>query len=279
MSVVLAKRAIAAAGYYPAFKRARTVGTMARMAYNNRRTLYRAARTIGRSYRRYRRRKQIFRPPNPSVGSANCKRANINTGGGGAQNFNDVTLNVFDNLCRITHTSSNDADGRQRNLINVRGFKICIEVQNVTATPLYWNVAIIIPRQTTAVSTIDFFRANTQERSNNFDPVIMSGLEFHCTPINSDKHVVLMHKRFRLNKSDLGVSAFDSQQGRSFLNLDFYKKFNKQVRYNRESEDQPDAGTPFLVHWASGWGTGTGETPTTSYTANIRAITYFRETK
>ena len=56
MSLVL-KRGAALAAYHPYAKRARTAFTIGSRIYANRRTVAMAARTIGRSYRRYRKRR------------------------------------------------------------------------------------------------------------------------------------------------------------------------------------------------------------------------------
>lgn len=278
MSSIVAKRALAAAGYYPAFKRARTVGTIARMAYSNRRTLYRAATKIGRAWKRRSRRKAAFNPPQFTTGTASSKRTVIDRSTGPV-NYSDVTQNLLVNLSDISHTTSNSIDGRQRNIVNVRGWKICMEIVNTSSAPLYVNVAIVVPKQSVGVSTSGFFRDSTSSRAIDFDATQLTGMEFHCLPINTDKYYVLHHRRYRLASSDSATNVYKEGNSKNFLNLDFYKKFNRQIRYEDNSDITAEAGRPYLLHWASNWGTGTGEVAVTSYSSSHRIIAYFREPK
>lgn len=275
MSLVLAKRAIAAGGYYPAFKRARTAASFARMAYNNRRTMYRAARKIGRSWRRYAAKKH-FRPPQFASGTSTAKKHKFSAQ---PQTYNDITLNGLVNLTRIPHTSGNDINGRQRNLLNIRGFKFCCEVVNISTLPIYFNMALIIPKGTNTVGTVDFFRSFSTDRGQDFDTANCSGLEFGCLPINLDKYFVLFHKRMRLNKAEGAVGVFDEHSGRNYANLDFYKKFNRQVRYDAISNDTPESSAPMWVHWAAKVGTGNAVVAGQTYSMAHHIITYFREPK
>ena len=62
---------------------------------------------------------------------------------------------------------------------------------------LYFNVAVIHPKQAYHLSTVDFFRDNGGDRALNFDGSLDS-LDFASRNINANRYAVLMHKRYRL---------------------------------------------------------------------------------
>lgn len=208
-----------------------------------------------------------------SVGTSSAKRVIQINSDPVAKNTRE--LNVVD-LTDIPHSTDNSINARQRNVVNVRGVKLCMEVSNSNGAPLYFNMAILSAKDGVAgIQTANFFRASTGERAVDFDQTL-TGLEFHCLPINVDKYTVLKHKRFRL----IGTSqaSFTERTGKSYMNLDFYMKLNRQLRWDQTSGIQPISGGVFLVYWADLFQASGGDTPVTgTYSITQRHITYFKE--
>lgn len=284
MSYIVAKRAMAAAGYYPAFKKARIAYGGAKFIYANRGKVRSAARVIGSAYRRYRmnktrKRAQKFRPPNPSPGSDTSKTTVI-VDEATFSTINDRVLTNL-NLANVGHTTINSINGRQRNMINLRGFRICLEIKSIVNEPLYVNIAIVVPRLSGFVDTSNWFRGNDANRAQAFSNTICTSMEYHCLNINTDKYAVLLHKRYLLSSNDdyANNGAYKEHRGKNYMNFDRYIKFNKQVRFETNADTAPEAGVPYLVHWCSRWGEGLNVTQAQSYQVRRRVVTYFREPK
>lgn len=285
MNAYMAQKALVAAGYGPILKKAKTAYGYAATAYANRGAAVAAAKRIQSVYKRYKRikrsrgRKRMFRPPSYPSGTATSKSTTVkddNT----FTNLNDRTLTSV-NLANIGHTTTNNQNGRQRNILNLRGFKLCMEFKSLINEPLYVNIAVIVPRQGVTVATSDFFRANTSNRTQAFSNTILTSLEFHCLPINTDKYAVLMHKRFLLKSSDDFATngGFKEHAGKNYMNFMRYVKFNRQVRYSDNADVVPEQGAPYLCHWVSKWGDGVSVTQATSYQVREHFVTYFKESR
>lgn len=171
-----------------------------------------------------------------------------------------------------------DIDERERRIANLRGFKICAEIANKSTTPLYVNVAVISTKQGTessGIETTDFFRAAAgASRARDFSTALNSN-EMHCLPINTDRYIVLRHKRYRLIEE--GGTTFTSNSGNSFLNLDWYVKINRQIRWD-SSVGQPESGAVYLVYWFDLFQSPTLSTPVVSGVSTTwRAVAIFRD--
>lgn len=265
---------------------------------------YRAASRIQRAYRSYRFAKRVYRrtmpyvryakrryrgvararkrmrftPPNYISGTSTSKRREV---------ANDnvpllvATRTLFTtDLGSIPHTATNDVSARQRNLLNMRGTKICMEMANQTNDALYVNVAVVVPLRATSVTNTDFFRSSVgNTRSTDFNATALTGLEFHCLPINSDKHRVLWHKRFRLTPRDT-TGGLTDHQGRSYMTIEKYIKYKRQLRFANNTDAIPEGASPFLIYWCSGFGTSLAAGSTASaLQVTRRFVTYFREPK
>jgi len=96
-------------------------------------------------------------------------------------------------------------DQREQKLINFRSMKFCHNLiiqdpngfDNVTQK-LWLNRCIISPKKydTNPIST-NFFKRNGTERAQDFNTTL-SPIELHCTPINTNKYNVHMHRREKL---------------------------------------------------------------------------------
>lgn len=233
-----------------------------------------AGRVISRSFRRYRRRRfskemQFF---GHNVGSGNCKRNNVSEFDD--QAFNSRTQYEFD-LTQIARTSTNEIQNRQRDLLNIRGVRICMNITNTGTQPLFFNVAVITPKFGEAISTVDFFRSFGSTRSTDF-ATTLSPLQFHCLPINTDRYAIAWHARYTIGTANGGTSYSNEH-------IPNYKTIMKYVPIKRQQRfDNTDVGAAerpfFLVYWADFMGVLASSSAVACGTVQQDIVTYFRET-
>jgi len=264
-------------------------GAVARRSVNYGPYAMAAARVIGRAARNYlgKRMRRSFRSRKPMkkrarfsprmVGmpvNSTTSKANL-IANDGAIVRNSRTLYTLD----VTSLNQGPAiNQRLRQHANIRGFKICMEVKSTSNFPVYFNCAVLAPKSTTSntVETTEFFRTHTDARSVNFNNAL-TGMEFHCLPINSDNYTILRHKRYVLTTQGAPASTFNRQFGTSWLNLDWYVPLKRQARYIQGESATPTDGRTFHVFWFSEFNGATGTGPAAVATAAIRTVVYYRE--
>ena len=138
---------------------------------------------------------------------------------------------------------------------------------------MYFNFAILAPKNGDIISTTDFFRGNNSDHAVDFG-IDLASNDFHCRPINTDEIVVLKHKRYLLARSE--SSSTDGGTRTSYLNLDFYVPLKRQVRYEGTTTT-PSNGAVFACYWCDKFQIDGGATPSPA-TMNVtqRYITYFK---
>lgn len=264
----------------PQYRRYRAAMAIGKYAWRHRSQIARAAKRVRTSYRRRKKAKFSTKNVGEPVGSSNCKRAetlyeefNVNRS---TRILNTRTLlNIY------KQDSFNDnLDKRVRDIINVRGIKICGEWKNNSSYPLYLNVAVISPKDGVVnVSADDFFRSHSADkRSVNFSTALSSN-QLHCLPVNSDKYTVLRHKRFTLgpDPTPLNNRPYSINKD-NFLVMNWYLKLKRQIRFEGDL-NVPESGQVYLVWWADKFGTDATTAPAPdSYNNSLRAIVYFKET-
>jgi len=228
-----------------------------------------AKRTARRVYRARKRRR--FRAPNPTSGTATAKRTEISNDNGPVARLTKSLNQV--NLAAISHSANNTIDERQRNILNLRGVKMCLEVHNTQDDPLYYNCAVIVPKLSPSVSATGFFRGNGADRDVTFG-TSLTGLQLHCLPINADKHYVLWHKRYKLNP--ISNTGYQAASGKSYMTIKKYLKFKRQVRYSDNADTLPEGGVPYFISWCSLYGEASGAGVSALAEAK-HFVTYFRE--
>lgn len=278
MSGALVRRAAMPLAYKLAYRsyRARRYAKYPSVA-----TMQRAAWAAGKitrwARRRYKSRKHPrIRRPRKYIGDSprkgNCKRFEIQL----SANESRATRNLqSEELTEIPFTTTNDIDGRQRELIYISGFKLCIEARNNLSVPMYLNIAVISPKNALNVSTAGFFRGHGLTRVDDFSTTRTS-LEFHCLPINADDYNILHHWRFRLNAAGEGAT-YEEMSGRNYMNFDKWVKLGRQIRYRGVTTE---SNPVFIVNWCDAFNTGTGgASQAGALTLGKKYITYFRETQ
>ena len=259
----------------------------ARMPYQRSYARYPRRRRYRRGYRRARkfrkrssyRRKRVRFIGYP-IGSGTCKR--VLTQNVSGQSLDTRTL-YSRNLTFLAQGTANDINTRQRQMINLRGFKIRFNIQTLTgAQRWYFHWALIAEKSRTrgipesqdnAISGTNFFRGNGSSRGIDFQNSL-SGNEINFLGINQDEYVVLKHKRMLL---DPVSTNGDNHQWQRHVSM--YIPIKRQVRYDPSYGDCPTDGAIWSVWWCEGMnGVGSGATPQTNW-ANIDqfVVTYFRE--
>jgi len=135
---------------------------------------------------------------------------------------------------------------RDRSNILLKGFHIKFDVRNqalqTVEKRLWLRCAVVQPITSNSVSTTDFFRSYTNERSEDFGPP-RAGWAYYDNPINADEYRVI-----KSWKVELGGLAQENQNKNTYT-VSEYIPINRRVFYDT------DAGTTcttkfFFVYWA-----------------------------
>ena len=157
------------------------------------------------------------------------------------------------NLVQVAHGP--DLNERERNIINVSGVRIDLTWKNVQGdVPKYVNVAVVKDKEsaTDAGDKVNFFKSYGNTRSRDADNSL-SALEYHTTPINTDRYVVLRHKRFSLGTSNFGttVSRYWTTSGKNWTSVNkMWIPLKRQFQFDG---DTGSTGTDkvWLVYWVT----------------------------
>lgn len=258
-------------------------GRAARYIYDHPQTARKMARGIKRAWNKYKARVPKFKQAR-SQRTREISKVGEDPGTGTSKRFVPEDADAMDHSSRVLFSdnltdipqsaTNNDIDGRQRQIAFVSGFHICMELwNNSTTLPLYVNVAIVVPKATTTVTSTNFFRGSGNDRSLDFSTAL-SANDFHCLPICTDKYIILKHIRICLDPQSATFS------GKQYRNLDFYVPFKRQIRWRDNVSSLADNGNVYLCYWCDLFQTAAGS----ALTANVlklskRCVTYFREPK
>lgn len=271
--------------YIGSYFRSRSIRGITSMPY--RRTYTRRGRTRKRAYSRYGRRrsrytkkrrflKKATRGMGVNMGTGNCKRALTHNSVGQAI-FNMSLYSRDITWIERADDGLNSINERQREMIDLRGFKISFGINNnVTGKgDRIFHVAVISPKgmfgflgvQDNCVVNDNFFRGNGAARNINFQ-TSLTGLERNVLSINTDGYNILMHKKFYFENTDTN--------GRRSKLLKFWLPVRRQITYDQGPVAQ--AGRVALCWWMEPvQGVGSGGTPVGYADVDIHCIAYFKE--
>lgn len=248
--------------------------------YNTGRAFAPYAKAAISSFRSYRKRKAFANARKKKrvryslgnrIGHATAKRNEEEIGA--TATMNTKTL-YSQRLIQIQRTgTTDDLEKRQRDIVNMRGVKICFWVRNtdsVNNKPMFFNWAIIVPKNddsnSSTIATNDFFRGTGGQRSQTF-ATSLSFLDLRCLPINADKYRILHHKRMfitsDLNESNKGERLWEQ-----------YIPINRQIVFDSET-DFPRKNL-YMVWWCSN---STNSTTGALGEYRWRIVRYFKEPK
>lgn len=175
------------------------------------------------------------------------------------------------------NTTANAIDSRNRDVINLRGFKVNLEIKNNGTEPLYFHYAILW-NKTADIGTPDtlgFFRGSGNKRAIDFS-TSLDALDFHTRGINQDKYLVWKHKKFILNGS--GAATAISQSGKNYKQLNMYIPIKRQLRFATDLDSTPISGNVFFVYWADVFMAPVNTVAATNaYSVSMRNVMYFKE--
>jgi hypothetical protein len=210
------------------------------------------------------------------VGKQGCKRdLTLNT-----QGDYETRTQYIRQMTEIAQTSINDIRLRQRDIINFRGFKACLEIFNQLDQPLYFIWAVVSKKQDTDTTVTDFFRnmGSADARGRTFS-TSLSANEFHCLPINSDKYHVYVHKRMLLGPRSTNANFYDPNRA-NYRTFNHYEAVRRQVRFTGQSENEFISNLE-VVWWCDAFYApgGTAAYTTGAVKVSERYITYWKEPK
>lgn len=275
-TVVPYKRyAVSALRYAPIPKRARLAYRVAATAYNHRGKVSKAARIIGRAYRAYKSRVR-------KVGNAPGKSESSRTERALDQTYSTRSLHSIEMiLITRNETTSIDIRNRERDTVVIKGIKVCIEFRNFESHLLLCNLAILHPKTSLGagnqVPVDEFFRSYGIDRARDFDPTTDTPNDLHCLPINTDRYVVLRHKRFTLGPSGAMSTGATRQPWKQ---VDMYLKLNRQIRFEGADATDLREGQLYAVWWFDSPDAIAGTVPVASACRVLqRYVIYFKNPK
>jgi len=166
------------------------------------------------------------------------------------------TLTSYD-LVDINRATDHEINRRHRDIINLKGVKLCLNAVNDSDQPLYLNVAVVVPKYDQSLSSIpvtDFFRGNADGRGTDFSTTL-SALEFNTLPINRDRYHVLYHRRVTLGPKN-ATGGYNTDGNRSYFTIDKWIKVNRQIHYENNN---PVNGRVQLAYWCDEFDRGAGD--------------------
>lgn len=252
-------------------------------AWNNRKAIYSASRKMYSGYKRRRAyskgraaKRQRFGRTNIGhvIGTSSTKRNESIARN--SVNMASKTLYLVGSgtggLVQLDKQAGGDSlNRRERDICNLRGLRICAEVYCIATTPCYYNFALVYDRENLKQPLDqDFWRAQGgDDRSINFniDPgppiVYRDSLHYHCAPLNTDRFVVLMHKRYLINGSQ------NVNGPKSYFARKWYVKIKRQLRFDGAAASTPVDGQIYGLQWCDDFASAGG--PSTSVADRVNA--------
>lgn len=240
-------------------RRRKSYGTVSR---KRRRVVRRRKRHV------YRKRRYIGHPVGTSIAKRN-ERRNFTT---------EATRTLYQiNLTNITKSIDNNISERQRDIVNLRGFRLCFDFANISAFPVHVNwVVVYDKRDSDGLQTIDledFFRGNGDQRALDWDNTLTSQ-QFTRSGLNADRFVVLRRKRFLLNADGDATGIYSNPSRTNFRTMKVWVPLKRQLRYEDDVCQTPIK----VMYWFDQWQSGSGTTPVAGVMRTMSmCTTYFRE--
>ena len=189
-------------------------------------------------------------------------------------------LVTFDIVSKIPKDGDDNLNARQRNAVNLSGFKYCIHVRNNEKRPMTFHFAVCVDKRHGGSNyTDDFFRSQGEgnRRSTNFSNVL-SGMDMKCCPINTDRYIVLRHSRLNIGPADAD-NEYNATGPKNYLTLERYMRVKRQIRYDGAADSSAQTRILCFV-----WADLIDAAPDSSGVADamhmhVNLQTYFRDIK
>ena len=269
----------------PYRKRTRAAYNMARAAYDYGPSARVAGRLINKAAKKYMRSKKSGPKAPPAARNIghNAKLNNAKIVETDVRETQALATRVLYSVPLLSNINKQTdfieyTNKRERDMIDLRGLKLCYAFRNDINIPINVNVALVHDKRSkpaeVSVSTDGFFRGDGgASRSRNFN-TFMNSIEFHCTPLNTDRFDVLMHKRFHLGTGS-ATATYNTNVDRNFINLMEYVPVNRQIRYDDDNNPEDQI---WMVWWADRVFTDSGNPGTaTAWTMHGKTQAFFKE--
>ena len=249
-----------------------------RLAWRNRRVIGRGIKRISRTVRSRRAKRARFSASNigEPVGSATAKQCRT-----GQRDHQVISTRTLYNEGLFDIGRGDERYQRERDIINVRGVKICMEFSNRSTNPMYFHWAIIHPKDgKSGIGAPDFFRnqANGGQRGAAFANSL-SAEQFHCLPINTDIYTIIRHRKMVLGPA-VGSTVFSARNTKNYGNVSEYIPIKRQVRYVGPGAANPASGQLWLVFWCDRFGEAKDSVPIPNEMfIGHHSLVYFHEPK
>jgi len=140
-------------------------------------------------------------------------------------------------------TTANTIDLRERDIINLLGWKVFTTVRNSSTSAGIFNYAFVSPKNDRDVPDTEFFRSRDFTRAFTFS-LTNNAVSMNNNSINTDRYTVLSHKKITLGPQS--TVSDTSGPVPNWATLNYWVPFKRQVRYNSAGQCE----TPvFFVYW------------------------------
>lgn len=139
---------------------------------------------------------------------------------------------------------------RERDIVNLRGFRFRCHFQNTLQAPITLHFAIML-NKTENIWNPRFF--NTwDKRGVNFSDNSLTGLDYQTLPVNRDDRVLLYHKRYKIAGN---VQALDRDYitgaKNNWINISKWIPIKRQLTYKSEDEASCNDKIFLALWWSS----------------------------
>lgn len=171
---------------------------------------------------------------------------------------------------------------RSRDVVDLRGYKLCMHVRNDKEEPTYFHWAIVQPKNDVAVAVNDFFRTEKAGAGRGLTfGTALTATEFHCLNINLDRFTVFRHRRYIIPPKKTGIT-YNSDGSPNWKNITDWINIRRRLRFDRVEDDttfDTVCQRPiFLIYWCDGINAIAGSSAVTNQiTLNHKVVTYFKD--
>lgn len=225
--------------------RARMAYSAGRFVYKNRGKFRRAARTIGRAYRRSRsvKRRRITGAVKNNIQYQEWPAHSPTT----EVSLNRKVLWAEDIKFTLPPDTNDDLRAAPAMSYKCNGFKVCYAIRNNAEKPVYVHMAIVQPKNFKESLTEfkqDFFSnpSSTVTKYSDFvefgtTPTWDAGQD--CMNLNKKKFNIFTHKRILLNGLSVNTTPSNlSEKGATWCKREHYYKLNKTFEFDQVSNTQ-----------------------------------------
>lgn len=214
---------------------------------------------------KYRPRSLVYRNP---VYSTSTKRHNADKLAG------SVSSNVLNTVGVTSIEQGTAINQRERQLVQLRGFKIHYVARNLVGLPVYNRLALVRFKYRSDAGTspdidTDFFRGQLSKRAIPFTSVA-NAQHLYDYSINTDKFEVLWDHKFILYGNNLPGTAEEAAFTKF---VDKFVPCNKVIHYDDTTSFSDNDGI-YLIHWCAAYNNNT-ITPVTGQVYTRGHVTTF----